>query len=309
MHPVHNPHETHTHGMKPSTLMDAEALRDDDEEEEGKATALTRSGDFVLPDLDRLNSLLEKLRKADRMSLLSAFLKRRDALKRPNALENYPSVREAYLALHMAMNEKGCIAPAFRDHLRVTKARGLSSAEVLLSRDNQVIDLHYLHCQHRKRVKPNNRKYEPLFKSKEFQLELAGQFAAQAWRAEVKAEGNLRLSTRIQMEMLVLKGEKARRRVRAIREKTDSIRMLLVEHADRPRSRLKDDDITARVDDFTCLMLAAGSPSKAAVYSSLITGTPLPDEPSSLRRLHEKFRKRREWFEEQLGFHSWESKE
>ena len=128
-------------------------------DEGANPTEAARLPGYEMPDMDRLNNLLERLRAAPREELLAAFFKRRAAPRRPDAVERYPASREANLALNLALNEKRLIAPAFRDFLKTSHGTGFSEAESTLSMDNQVIDLHYLHCHYRSQVKPSNSIY------------------------------------------------------------------------------------------------------------------------------------------------------
>jgi len=279
---------------------------DRDDEEHSKKSELTTSPatgshGFAIPNHEKMDYLLSRFRKANREELLKAFLKKRDALKRPNEVERYPSIRETYLALHFALNERGIMAPAFRKHLSINKYKDLSPAESLLSKDNQLIDLHYLYCQHRSHIQPSNLLYRPIFDAPEFPLDLAGELASREWRSHVKAQETLLIPPSIQMELLVLRTKQIRDKHRAINSRAEKIQTLLFERSRQPTSRLTPHSIEDHIDEFICLKLGNGSPHMALRFSCLRKGEAVPTDRAELTRLRERFRKRREWFTKNLG--------
>lgn len=216
----------------------------------------------------------------------------------------YSRIRSAYCAMNLVLNARGETAPIFRPRREVKSKKGLSPDEQLLSCDRQVLDLHYLHCQYHERVRPSDAEFRPLFANDEFDFELASEFAARKWTPDVKARNSLRLPKSVQQELVALRERSQGDRLRTVMRASEQIEVRLHDLSDSPRSRLLETDIPARVEEFICLKLGKGSPKNAMRFAQL-RGQDVPVTINDARNGHERFRKRKEWFESALGVSGW----
>jgi hypothetical protein len=252
--------------------------------------------------IESLGKLISNLNGEQDQKLVEA-VRRMDQGGRPS-LKSYLDIRDRFCAVNLVLNEKNLIAPAFRPFRRLLNNKGLSHEDSLLGCDRQVIDLHYLFCNHHGRPKPSDNEYKSLFISDEFDYKLASSFASKNWSANHKAGKTLRLTTGLQKELAVLKEKSVYDGVVAVLRKVEKIEVSLYELLDSPDSRFLKDNISDRIEELTCIALGKGSITDTIKFYKL-RGGEVPVDDKSYRRLYRRFQVRKKWFVERLGCSRW----
>jgi len=119
---------------------------------------------------------------------------------------DYYSIRKKYIAISMALNEKGLLAPAFRHQPRLpfmNVKRTLTETQLLV--DQIVIDCHWLHCR-KVFVKPDKVNLYELFdlNSKFDASAVSIKLGARVWKRDFRAIDMLALSDPMQHQLLIL---------------------------------------------------------------------------------------------------------
>lgn len=133
--------------------------------------------------------------------------------------KDYYEIRSKFIAISMALNEKGLIAPAFRKNQPripfLKTARGEAHKQLLV--DQIVIDCHWLHCR-KEYVKPNWETLIDLFNPEsEFNAEMISIcLGARIWKRDFRANEILLLSDFQQNQLLMLCNEAIRENRQAI---------------------------------------------------------------------------------------------
>lgn len=244
-----------------------------------------------------LEEYLAKFRNAPKSSLVAKVL---GLTPSPNKTDNYLDNRAAYCALGIHLNETGLIAPAFRPVKRLNKAKNLTAEEEILGLDRQVIDLHYLFCQHRPEIRPTDDEFKRLFSDPEFDYQLAADFAQRKWTKENKARKSLGLPEHLQYEMAVLRERRVADHMRSVLQQSAEIRVQLRDLANISTSRLDPKSIDERVEEFICLKLAEGSPKDAVRFLRLRGKLDIPESDPELRAFRERLRKHKNWMNDNL---------
>jgi len=256
---------------------------------------------YSFPSIEKLEPVLELIRSKSDVQILTSL--RSYAHKTTgHSKSDYLKSREKFCAFHIVLNERGLIAPAFRPFRRLYKNTDLSAEEQMLGRDIQVINLHYLYCQHHGRFEPIEVSFKNLLSSDNFDFELASIYAAKKWKAETYSKYSLMLDNVTQMELSTFRNQAVRDRVKSIRESTRQMKVKLHNHIASPRSRILAADINKRLDEYECIKYAEGSPILAARFYKLKTGVnPSTNDKNS----SEYMRKRKKWFETKMNTASW----
>lgn len=213
----------------------------------------------------------------------------------------YRAIRERYCALNLVLNEQGLVAPAFRKIRAPHKHENLTDGEKLLALDRQVLDLHYLHCQHRPAMFPRDALAKEIFGNPDFDFAKASKLASYFARAAIKAE-RLRLTQAIQKELFTLRSEEVRNAWRRVNTGRERWHLALREWQSSSRSRLSPADIPERILELVALRLADGCPGLAVRYWQLAVGKRLGEQQVKNKR--ELLRKRKELFE-RVGVTDW----
>lgn len=217
-------------------------------------------------------------------------------------MTDYFKSRATFCAFHIVLNRRGLISPAFRPFWRVSKHIGLNEAEVMLARDLQVINLHYLYCQHFGRFPPTEVQYKNLFNTVMFDFELASKYALEEWRADTYSEYSLLIDDETPLELSSFRNEAVRSRVGSINESKRKMTKKLHEHARNPYSRINYWDVADKVLQYECLKYGRGSPSVASKFHKHITGKAFSKNEKSASEL---MRKKKNWFEKRMDVTSW----
>lgn len=218
----------------------------------------------------------------------------------------YAAVRDRYLALNIALNLRGLTAPAFRPVRRLRNKNPASEEEELLGLDRQVIDLHYLHANHRSVLRLKRRDAKALFKPEEFDFTLAGQFALQPWRASAKSR-ILQIPDLLQVRLMTYRSDAIRMRWQRAEKAVQNAELALQNHVHNTHGRFKAVDIEARVDELLALRLADNVPAHAALLlldmprHAVERAAKETLSESETKALREKMRRRIKLFESALG--------
>lgn len=203
---------------------------------------------------------------------------------------NYEEIRRFFCVANIELNLRREVAPRFRD-MRRPQHKGLSAEEVLLSKDRQVIDLHWLFCRGVRRT-ADSKEFEDLLKTKEFDFELASRFAAAKWTAEHKA-GLLSLKKNEVWELATIQSKQTRDRFRIIMEGRDNSGKVVEMGAKQVRNYLEESVennpqnekyIDSWVKLWICKKMIGNSPSVLERFYPLTGESPI-DRSNFSRRL------------------------
>ncbi|MDY7566283.1 hypothetical protein RGU44_14680 [Pseudomonas sp. 5C2] len=117
------------------------------------------------------------------------------------------------LQLSFLLNLDRKIAPRYRP-LPSPPFAPTNHGEVLMGRDRQFVDLHWLFCRGHEAV-VSSKIYEKLFSDEEIFLALAGRFCSETWHGGTKINA-LNISDATQWQLACLQSEKIRNRWRVI---------------------------------------------------------------------------------------------
>ncbi len=262
----------------------------------------TPSSTYQFPSIETLQPVLDLLRSKSDSKLIHS-IKKYENKSSSRSTENYINSRETICAFHLVLNEKGLLAPAFRPFVKLSKNKGLSDIEKILGNDNQVINLHYLHCQHKGKFIPTEKEFKKVSLNDNFDFDLASEYASKEWLAETRSDISLMLGDATQLELSTFISKKNRDRRKSILNSCRTANLRLVNYSNEPRSRFSYFDIPKRMEEYYCLKLAKGSPSGAVKFYSLITGTAYNN--GNQKCSNELMRKRKKWFGNKIGIRSW----
>ncbi|MBT3045010.1 MAG: hypothetical protein KME67_19300 [Candidatus Thiodiazotropha sp. (ex Codakia orbicularis)] len=258
---------------------------------------------YLFVDDSVIETYREKLNAVDNVRLINA-VRKHNSNSVHSSIKLYRDIRDNYCALNIVLNERRAIAPIFRLFRKPNRNKGLSNDEVLLARDRQVIDLHYLFVNHRDSVNPNDEQYRPLFESDEFNSELASEFASLKWKSGTKAQRSLKLKSSIQEELWILREKKIADRHRGVIRSIEKMKYQIHELSDKPASRLRHEEIPNRVEEFTCLKYGRGSVAVAARFY-MLRGNGIGYCDHEWSALRKRLQMRKNWFRDRLDYTNW----
>ncbi|MEW8659043.1 MAG: hypothetical protein AB2603_12015 [Candidatus Thiodiazotropha endolucinida] len=250
-----------------------------------------------------IKSYRDKLETVDD-SRLNKALQKRNANSVFSKVTLYSHMRDKYCAMNIVLNERQVIAPIFRLFRKPNRNTGLSDDEVLLARDRQVIDLHYLFISHRNSVIPNDKQFRCLFEGDSFNYELASEFALLNWKSDTKAQRSLRLKTSIQEELWFLREKRIVDRHRGVIRSIEKMKHQIHELSDKPTSRIKREEIPARIEEFASLKYARGSATDAVRFFEL-RGNVRSYCDQERNALRKRLQMRKNWFAKRLNYTNW----
>jgi hypothetical protein len=105
-----------------------------------------------------------------------------------SSLGHYARHRDRICQIHLALNRMGALAPGFRQHVHVSNRCATGDIEEMVSRDRQIIDLHWLHESGQRRSIETRNEFQTLLSSDRFDFEQAEEFAKAEWKSETKFE-------------------------------------------------------------------------------------------------------------------------
>jgi len=224
---------------------------------------------YELPDVNILKAHVEEVKTRDYKQVRKIVLEGR--------FSRGPYVdlkRLTYLVFHLTANIHGHTAPAFRSMFSSHRSKGHSLEEELIDRDRQLIDIHYLYCNHRQNITLGKPEYIQLLGIDlvEFNFDKAAAFVATRAKAETKAHEHLAIPDFIQYELSFLRCENVRNKMKSLRTDKQTIARKVLEKQGRASSRLTGDKARQIISDVLPLLLASGSPSDAVRYKGLIKG-------------------------------------
>ena len=253
---------------------------------------------YCFPNEDeRFIEFLKRFEKVSDEKINKAFLIISGIGKVKQDKEHYSKIRIEFCAIHYILNQRGLIAPIFRDLRRVTKNQHLTNSEKLLSKDRMVVDSHYLNCNYKGKVIPKRGEYKALLTDDKFDFSLAASFAVEKWGAVKKAE-KLNVTENIQKELLVFRSKKITEELRRFPKHIDDFETHIKELASQPGSRIDMKAIPQRIIEFKCLKLANGAPSEAARYWQKLTGEKLDKQQSG--KMMKRLSERKKWLKEKM---------
>lgn len=129
--------------------------------------------------------------------------------------KDYPRVRADYCSLSIQLNELGRLAPAYRPLIK-TGAGWKSAMNMVLHRDQVVIDLHWCYAR-QMAISASDSAHQALFElSAEFPFDLAWAISGKKWRGGYRAAEALCLTTFQQCQLLKLRGPEVAERAAAL---------------------------------------------------------------------------------------------
>ncbi len=229
--------------------------------------------EYTNPNMNTIYIRIEKLRLLQ-LDKFYELLESSNLLDRP-----YAQNRLSYIAAHFLANEYGVTAPAFRHMRKTGKHTKLNPEEKAIECDRQVIDLHYLFCQHRPSIEVRDNDYKSLlFQAAEtFDLNLAIKLAKLCRSADNKCTQTIIIPDAIQYELNVLHTKYVRGRIIRCRNDIGDVQRSLFNRIQTASSRMGRDQVDEKVIDFRCLRYAHGSTKIALKYKQLITGIHIPN--------------------------------
>ncbi len=244
-----------------------------------KTKASEENNEYNLPDLERLQACIEKIISLDDRVIAEKVIKGVF-----NKIPYGDDTRLKCLALHFAANSRGLTAPAYRAVLSSHKKNGHTVEEEIIDRDRQLIDIHYLFCQHRSSLTLINGEYESLLGTdlEKFNYGEASRFVGTKGFATNKANKILGIPDAIQLELCILRSKKIRVLQKAQIESKQCASRKVFDRQRHPSSRLSKDKAKRIVSDLWPLIIADGSPIKATYYKQLITGIKMNDKEQKI---------------------------
>ena len=155
---------------------------------------------YAFPDTEHLQADLVSLSNAELRSRLDHLLHQRGL---DGKLICYLDIRDECCAIGEVMNRRGIQPPKLRPQRSLPmlpKGQKYDVPDTVMSRDRQVLDLHWLHCRG-KRDRIEHKAYGDLFTGDEFDFDLAVQFACKGWSLASKTVKVLDLIDFEQMQM------------------------------------------------------------------------------------------------------------
>ncbi len=228
----------------------------------------------------------------DEESRIAEMLKLKDEKESGNisgkAVDNYETYRPGICATQIERNHGGKVSPYFRKapKARFHKDRTKPYPDVLLSNDQQVIDLHWLWLFHRDEVDTDDSRFESLFRNNEcFDFDLASglvRTVGPAWR---KAEV-LGIPKHIQIELASIQGSPTRELKKQVL-KTE--RRKVVKRIRENSTKLNISGIQEWADFYVVFRLARGdSPHALRLYRVMKGGDPWKDDETAKRIMDKK---------------------
>jgi len=263
------------------------------------------STSISFPSIEELEPALSKLRSTSDKKLLSTIKRYNERHPSPSFLSHVRS-RNTFLAINIVLNERAIIASAFRPFRKVNKHSGLSDGEKLLSVDTQIIDLHYLFENYKDQISPTDEKYKPLFNSEVFDFDLADKFAREVWSVDHKIL-SLNIPENVEMELRVYSQVHVRDHRRNTEKTIPNVKKKLIELKATPHSRLTEENVYNRLDQYRCLKLAKGSPSEAVRLMGVVYGYKYGEDEISAQK--KAFTGHKKWFNDRLGISTWKKKD
>lgn len=155
---------------------------------------------YEFPDTEHLQAKFALLSNAELRVQIEFMLNQRGS---DGQLVPYLQIRDECCAIGEVMNRRGIQPPKLRPQRSLPmlpKGQKYDVPDTVMSRDRQVLDLHWLHCRG-KRDRIEHKAYGDLFTGDEFDFDLAVQFACKGWSLASKTVKVLDLIDFEQMQM------------------------------------------------------------------------------------------------------------
>lgn len=181
-----------------------------------------------------------------------ALARRTDAKGRP---VSHIASRERYCALHVELNVHGIQPPSLRPmRKRSPKAKGHDWDT--LTRDNMILDLHWLHARGFRRTIDDS-EFKDLLVGESFDVQAAERYVTKEWKTEIRVL-RLGLTDVEQWQMAILVGNDVRKRFQALVEGERVVETKLRSLAQRG-GKLQEDDAVDFAKLWFARELAAGA--------------------------------------------------
>ncbi len=249
-------------------------------------------------DLEEYSDRLGKISDNQLLILHSKLGAKARTTKKP-----YIDIRNRFCAVSIEMNIRNLISPAFRKFRRLHKYKGLDDNDKLLSNDWRVIDIHYLHLNHASRINPTEVQYRKLFDGSDFDFGLASIYASEKWLSATKTNKSFKIPDSIQKELSVLCNRSIKAQYARIKQNSKGIEQKLMQKTLKANSRLNEESVPEYVDCYKCLKFTNGSPLEAVNLLEKMTG--YKSRYKTLHTARETMRKRKKWFEVNMGISKW----
>lgn len=253
-----------------------------------KAPSETEAYTFFVPEHPGFQEKLKRATDAEIVTLMEKLSSEMVLLEDAKLTTEQIILRRKYCVLSIELNNRGKFAPRFRITPRANKINNLTDLEKLLSKDRQVVDLHWLHCNGlRKKVMQHG--YENLLMEPEFDFKLASRFAAEEKKLSTKS-GWLKLTDDWIWQLSAIQPETIRRKYHVIQY---GDRDKQIGHADiilaLENSVLSEPHRRPNVPDWGMIwqcdrMIGSDSPKQLAKLHALATGRDKPLDPSDIKR-------------------------
>lgn len=210
-----------------------------------------------------------------------------DEITSSGAPKSYENIRDEVLAINIALNLRGVIAPAHRQMRRpprISKKVVYSIDDKTLSNDRQVIDLHWIWVQKMPVSKIVG--YAHLFENAEFNWSLAAQFVQMAGSFRRKTQ-LLALPEFHELQLCALKSQNTVNRLQTIKKRIDKTMVDIKTGLCKPNSRARPDVISQADNLYLAMLLARDNPQNSVLAFRHITG--ITFGTNRMRRLIDTF--------------------
>ncbi len=188
--------------VKTATIQQEESK---DEEEWDAEELKTETYDFPAKSLASVHPLTSHLSQEDLVEWLEEIISDDD--------QPYSSIRDEACAIHIELNRRLRLAPRFRPARKIPR-EAKNPDHVLLSRDRQFIDLHWLHASgYKKTIIDDRASFRRMLTGRELKKLAAEQFAVAPLKADTKATW-LALPDQLAFQLAAIQTDTVRERFR-----------------------------------------------------------------------------------------------
>lgn len=228
------------------------------------ATTISALPTFSIPDAAALAAAVASVRHKDSQQLRNMLEKIAGSLH-PHAptKKAHAEVRRWIWAINAMLTERDQIAPCVRAQPKLgvfVKPADFSDEQKVMLNDRQMFDLEYAH-KHRW-GKPT-KKWEPLLRSDTFDPFLAARFIKTVGSPDKKIDA-LGLRDDEEMQLAVIRSEKVRKRWERIEKEAEGLEDELRGVGMMGTSKVPESHVTLWREEYIVLVVAKGSPAKAA---------------------------------------------
>ncbi|GJH34209.1 hypothetical protein CBA19CS91_15650 [Paraburkholderia hospita] len=223
-------------------------------------------------------------------SLLSELQQNSRVRDRQGHAVQYGAVRQQLCAIAIELNRRALdqpqLAPRFRPERR-PPYDCVTPEQIALSRDRQVIDLHWLWCTGHRTI-PDSRDYVGLLDGDEFDFQLASKFACEKWTLARKAEC-LRLDAQREWQLAAIQTREFQKKWDRIwKQRPVMERRFFDSLTERRASR---GHVEEWLQLWTVYRMVGNSPERIRQLLPYVSGQPAKDPSGLSKRLKRMFQR------------------